>query len=139
MLTQSFDLDPRLCSRTDRTRLVAAPGVIPTSRHSPSCPLSLRLLKQSHHHVQHSSTGLQYRRAGLRAGPVARGAHLLVDEGVLLLVALPSQPLTDHTSVFFLGSLQLTGRKSVFLILVLHLQGAEEIISPVSKDETLPA
>lgn len=54
-----------------------------------------------------------------------KGAHSPVNEGILLLVAAPSQPLTGHAPVLFLWPLQLTGRKVMFLSLFLHSQGAE--------------
>lgn len=58
-----------------------------------------------------------------------RAARSPVEEGVLLLVALPSQPLADHAVVLLLQPLQLTGRKAVFLSLFLHSQGGEEEIT----------
>lgn len=50
-----------------------------------------------------------------RAWLVGKGAHPPVDEGILLLVVVPSQPLAGHTPVLFLWSLQLTGGKGMFL------------------------
>lgn len=61
--TPCSDPDPGPWSRTDTARLVAAPGTIPTARHSPSHPHSLHPGAPSeqsrHHHVQPVSTGLQ--------------------------------------------------------------------------------
>lgn len=83
--------------------------------------------------VSSPSPGSVPRRAG-RGWLVGTGAHPPVDEGILLLVAVPSQPLTGHAPVLLLWPLQLAGRKGMFLSLFLHSQGAErEMILPVPR------
>lgn len=80
------------------------------------------------------SPGAVPQGAGGEAGLLAKGAHLPVDEDILLLVAVPSQPLAGHTPVLLLRLRQLAGRKVVFLSLFLHSQGTErEIILRVPK------
>lgn len=74
------------------------------------------------------SPGAVAQRAGGGAGLLAKGAHSPVNEGILLLVGAPSQPLAGHAPVLFLWPLQLTGRKVMFLSLFLHSQGAEHEI-----------
>jgi len=113
------------------------PGVIPSPRHSPSRPRSLHL--SSSLRAKPWPCPARLRRAAAREGRAgaawsARAARSPEEEGVLLLVALPAQPLADHAAVLLLRPLQLTGRKVIFPSLFLHSQRAkEEVILPVPK------
>lgn len=104
---------------------------IPPTQPAPlQLPRSKAITTMSSPSLQGCDEGGQSNGLGL----LARGAHSPVDEGVLLLVALPSQPLADHAAVFLLRPLQLTGRKVVFLSLFLHSQRTkEDMILPVPK------